>query len=92
MDPTVVETLKKKFEIAYTIAKENLAFLKMEPLCSIEERHGVKLGEGYKNDQACAEFVHFIALDLLKQLTKALTAVKFFSLQADSSTDSGKLL
>ena len=45
MDPTVLETLKKKSEIAYTIAKENLAFLKMEPLCSIEEKHGVNLGQ-----------------------------------------------
>jgi len=92
MDPTVVEALKKKFEIAYTIAKENFAFLKMEPLCSIEEKHGVKLGEGYRNDQACVEFVHFIAQDLQNQLIKALTTANFFSLQADSSTDAGELL
>jgi len=77
MDPTVVEALKKKFIIAYTIAKENCAFLKMEPLCSMEEKHGVKLGEGYRNDQGCAEFVYFIAQDLQKQLTKALTTVNF---------------
>ena len=46
-----------KFEIAYVICKENMAFMKMAPLCALEERHGVDLGSGYKNDQACAEFV-----------------------------------
>ena len=49
--------LTKKFEIAYLLCKENLAFTKMAPLCALEERHGVDLGSGYKNDQACAELL-----------------------------------
>ncbi len=32
------------------IAKEKLAFTKMKPICELEERHGVDLGVGYKND------------------------------------------
>ena len=49
--------LTKKFEIAYLLCKENLAFTKMAPLCALEECHGADLGSGYKNDQACAELL-----------------------------------
>ena len=91
MDPTTREQTKRKFDIAYTIAKETLAFTKMKSLCDLEERHGVDLGQGYKNDRSCALFVEFIARDLKEQLLKALSRSKFFSLQADGSTDSGNI-
>ena len=40
-----------------------MAFTKMQPHCNLEERHGVKLGSGYKNDKACATFVEYIGLE-----------------------------
>ena len=52
--------VKRKFDIAYMIAKHNLAFTKIKPLCELEERHGVDLGLGFKNDQACATFVAYV--------------------------------
>ena len=61
MDNSSQETLKRKFDVAFFIAKEKLAFTKMKPLCDLEERHGVTLGNGYKNNHACATFVKFIA-------------------------------
>ena len=33
---------KKKFDVAYMMAKEKMAFTKMKPLCELEKRHGVK--------------------------------------------------
>lgn len=51
-------------EVAYTIAKEGMACTKMNTLCQLQEWHGVKQGECYKNDQACAIFVGYIAQDL----------------------------
>ena len=83
--------VKRKFDIAYLIAKENLAFSKMKPLCELEERHGVDLGQGYKNDQACATFVDYIAKEQQEILVRALTSAKFFSLQADGSMDAGNV-
>jgi hypothetical protein len=47
------------------------------------ERHGVDLGEGYKNNQACACFTSYIALEEHQRLVHDLTRAKFFSLQAD---------
>ena len=55
------KSLTWKFEVAYLIAKEKIAFSKMQPL---EERHGVDLGPGYGNDHACSTLIEFIACDL----------------------------
>ena len=49
--------------------------------------HGVHLGFGYKSNLARSVFVEYIAQDFRMQLGEA----KFFSLQADGSTDVGKL-
>jgi len=80
--------LKMQFETAYMIAKEGLAFTKMKPLCYLQEKYGVDLGITYRNDQACASFVGYIAQDLKMQLYNALHEAKFFSIQVDGSTDS----
>ena len=38
-----------------------MPFTKMEVICQLEESHGVDLGLGYKNRQACSVFVEYIA-------------------------------
>ena len=88
MDQTVEKQTKMKFDVAYMIAKEGIAFTKMNSLCQLQERHGVKLGECYKNDHACATFVEYIARDLQCQLGESLHKAKFYSIQMDGSTDS----
>ena len=59
MDDRSKQQVKRKFEVSYVIAREKLAFTKMKALCSLEERHGVDLGPGYRNDHACATFVEY---------------------------------
>ena len=44
---------------------------------------------GYRNDHACATFIQYIACDLQQKLVDALGHSKYFSIQADSSTDTG---
>ena len=58
-----MDTTKRKFDIAYFVAKEHLAFAKMGPLCELQERHGIDIGTGYKNQKSCATFIDFIALE-----------------------------
>ena len=82
--------LKHKFDIAFFISKENLAFAKIGALCELEERHGVDLGQGYKN-KACASFVGYIVDKQWQILVSALVGVKFFSLQADGTTNAGNI-
>ena len=59
LDSETEAKVKRKFEIAYLISKEGLAFTKMSALCQLEERHGVDLGVGYKDNQACTTFVDY---------------------------------
>ena len=59
----------------------------MAPLCQLEERHGVNLGAGYKNNQACAQFIEYIAKVEQQNLADILSKAHLFSLQADGSTD-----
>ena len=89
MDERSMQQTQCKFEVAYTIAKEKLAFTKMQPLCDLEAKHGVDLGSSYRNDHACATIIEYIARDFQQQLVTSLNQSKFFSLQADSSTDTG---
>ena len=56
LDQETASRLKRKFEIAYLICKEGLAFAKMSVLCELEEKHGLDLGAGHKNNQVCAIF------------------------------------
>ena len=35
--------IKRKFDVAYMIAKENLAFMKMGSVCELAERHGFRI-------------------------------------------------
>ena len=91
MDSVLEQRLVRKFEVAYTIAKERIAFTKMTSLCNLLERQGVDLGEGYKTNMACSTFVEFIAEDLRQDLCQALQKRKFFSLQMDGSTDAANV-
>ena len=88
LDPDTASKMKRKFEIAYMLCKEGLAFTKMEAVCELEEKHGVNLGTGYKNNQACATFVDYIAQSQREGLAAVLAKAKFLSIQADGSTDS----
>ena len=89
MNATTKEGIRRKFDIAYVMAKKNLTFTKMPSICDLEERHSVDLCAGYKNIQACSMFMKFIEHDQLRTLREALLCSKLFSLQADASTDAG---
>ena len=50
-----------KFELAYFVATEQLAFAKYPNFCELEEQHGVSIGVAYRNEIACKEFLHYTA-------------------------------
>ena len=87
MDAGTALGMKRKFEVAYFICKQHLPFTEMGSICSLEEKHGVNLGTGYKNDKACAIFADFIAQERREALLDAISKAKFFSIQADGTTD-----
>jgi hypothetical protein len=82
MDSSTRDKIKRKFETAYVIVKENLSFSKMKSICQLEERHGADLGKEYQNDKGCATFVEFIAKEQQEILQKSLESCNFFSIQS----------
>ena len=77
LDPTTEARLKKKFDLAYFLAKENLSFRKFVPITELEERHDVDIGVSYRNDKATAEFVSYIAKTYCKDLESVLSSIHF---------------
>ena len=49
------------------------------------------MGARYKNDDACATFIQYIAKEQQQHLLETLSKVKFFSIQADGSTYTGNV-
>ena len=89
LDNVATGRIKCKFDIAYLT--QNMAIAKMGPQYKLKERHGVDLGQGYKNELACANFIDYIAHEQQQGLVSALSKVKYFSLQADGSTDASDI-
>ena len=48
------------------------------PLKARKEPHAVDLGSGYKNDQACATFMEFIALEQKERLQAVFRETNVF--------------
>ena len=48
IDAITQERLKKKFDVCYLLAKENMAFVKYPAILELEERHGVDVGFAYR--------------------------------------------
>ena len=66
--------LKHKFDIAFFISKENVAFAKMGVLCDLEERHGVACGSKYNTRKSSSSTLPASVLPSackLKNLTPA---------------------
>ena len=49
--------------------------------------HGVDIGETYRKDTACGEFVDYLGEDLGMKWNKDLVNANFFSVLSDGSTD-----
>lgn len=78
---------KTKFEVAYSIAKEELPLSKYPQLLKLEEKHGVDIGTAYRNDMSCNVFISHIAEVLASDLREKLSNVNFFSVLTDGSED-----
>ena len=76
---------KKKFEVAYFMAKEELPMKKYPKLLALEEMHGVELGTAYRNENDGATFVDFIGEAISKEHSDDVNKSNFYSVLIDSS-------
>ena len=80
--------LRVKFDMAYFVAREKMAFSKYPKLCELEARRGVSVGTSYTNEIAGKTFTQYIAKAKRQELAEKLKHAKFFSLLMDGNTDS----
>ena len=89
LDEKQREHLKALTNTGFFVAKEGLAFRKFSGLGDLQEKNGVQMGDMYRNEKKCSQFVASIA-DVEKET--AITEVKesrFLSVLSDGSTDAG---
>ena len=91
IDKTVQDKVKKKFDICFVMAKENMAFRKYPALHELEVRHGVDLGESYKTKDSAKIFTHYIAESQRQGFFHSLSTAHFFSFMMDGTTDAGNI-
>lgn len=91
MNKNDLERTKRKFEVAYFVAKNTLPFTKYQEVLKLEEKHGVDIGKSYRTDMKCAEFVNAIGTEMKDQLAENLLQAKFLGTLSDGSTDSATI-
>ena len=88
MDKSTLEKMERKFDICYLLAKEGMAFKKYPALYSLEERHGVELGNAYKTKDSARIFTHYIAQHQRSCFMATFNKASFLM---DGSTDAGNV-
>ena len=90
MNRAVVDKLDKLFRNAHAIAKNNRPFSDYVWMATVklDERKGQFLGETYRNEKACKEFIHSIANKMMEKdkVTAEMKDVKFITVVSDGST------
>ncbi len=87
MNRAVFDKLDKLFRNAHAIAKNNRPFSDYVWMATLDERKGLFLGETYRNEKACKEFIHSIANMEKDKVTAEMKDVKFITVVSDGSTD-----
>lgn len=80
--------LEIKFNVAYTIAKEELPFTKFRPLLLLHKKNGIDISPTYDNDVKCAEFISSICERMKSDLCdRLLKSTRYASIIIDGDTD-----
>ena len=81
--------LEIKFNLAYTIAKEELpfSFTKFRPFLLVTRKNGVQINPTYDNDVKCAEMISVICDSMKAELRDHLQSANYMSIIIDGDTD-----
>ena len=81
------EQVKRKFDIAYFLAKEKLSYRKYPCLCELEAHHGVSIGTSYTNEIAGKTFSHYISILIIKCVhTVKIIVVNYRDIMSEENT------
>ena len=88
MDERDLELTKRKFQVAYFVAKHQLSMTKYAEILKLEEIHSVEIGEAYRTGRYCGTFIDYCSDDIKSLLNSDLCDANFYSVLSDGSTDS----
>ena len=86
LDDETKSRMEKLFNTAHYVAKEGLAFKKFTGLCDLQEKDGLDIGNNYRNEIKCKEFVSSIAA-IEQKYAKEIGDPRFLCVLADGATD-----
>ena len=89
LNKEVASKLEKLFDIAYFVAQMEMRFTTYLHLCLLEKKHAVELGQTYRNDRACKDFIVAISDQFKNKIGEQLQRAQFLGVMADSATDVG---
>eukprot|EP00731_Ephydatia_muelleri_P019526 Em0012g351a len=76
------------FRNAHAIAKAGRPFSDFPWLCTLDEKKGLSVGDSYRNEKKCSEFIESIAEEQRMQLRSVIQKAHYFSIMVDGTTDS----
>lgn len=66
-----------------------MPFTTFPQLRQLEQKHGIELGQTYRNDKACKKFIMAISEEFKGELGEQVQRARFLSVMTDSATDVG---
>ena len=89
LNEEAVSKLEKLFDVAYFVAKLEMPFTMYPQLCQLEQKHGIELGQTYRTDKACKNFIMAISEEIKGELGEQIQKARFLSVMTDGATDVG---
>ena len=68
------------FRNAHAIAKAGRPFSDFPWLCTLDEKKGLSVGDSYRNEKKCSEFIESIAEEQRMQLRSVIQKAHYFSI------------
>ena len=75
------------FNTAHSVAMHNWSLKDFKPLCELQVKNGVLMGDNYLNHVGATNFIDSIAEVQRQDTMRSLAQSRFFSIRADGSTD-----
>jgi len=88
----VMTKMKKLFNTAYYVARNEKPFSDFSKLCELQNLNGAAMGSTYLNDHGCVSFITAIDEMFKGELKTAIDEASMFSILCDGSTDAGRRL
>ena len=75
------------FNTAHSVAMHNWSLKDFKPLCELQIKNGMLMGDNYQNHAGVTNFINSIAEVQRQDTMRCLAQSRFFSIRADGSTD-----